>query len=302
MNPEVHPAEYASLNQRFYSMSPYTYLQTRVSALVILSDPTSDPRRQGFKASFDSLQMSFVEVADEDRKKYAAIESTILVHHASETLLRLYLAHSKENPCPWLALSGLLNFRVFKDTIRTLRTQLDQEATVSDLLRVFTGLDTRDSFAGLSESRWSEHREALVLLVRHCIDVVLDDANIYNAAKHGLALGSDEIGMAFGPEGEDALIERSGPTVSYLELVGSSKSKHWHSSLRFVEPGVNLAWVALIMIRLEGLWAMAKFRRVAGAEEPSFIPLARGPIDDLLHKEAPNEVNLRGMSERLHEL
>lgn len=57
---------------------------------------------------------------EEDLSRYAVAESSVLLHHAAETLFRLYLAHRELPPCPWLEVSRLRNFAAFKKQAEAL--------------------------------------------------------------------------------------------------------------------------------------------------------------------------------------
>ncbi|MDQ3580012.1 MAG: hypothetical protein M3443_20925, partial [Actinomycetota bacterium] len=64
------------------------------------------------------------EYDEEAAGVYAAIESTNLLHHAAECLLRLYLAHAGMPPCPWLEVARLRSPSEFKEAVEKLRGSL----------------------------------------------------------------------------------------------------------------------------------------------------------------------------------
>jgi hypothetical protein len=158
---------------------------------------------------------------------YAAVESTVLLHHASEALLRLYLAHAHRKRCPWLALSSILGPAEFKRSVRELRDELNIPERVDDLLEAFSFTSDRSSIEGVSEEVWLSDRAGLVRLVRHLIDEVLEGAHAYNAAKHGLALGAGDLGLQLVPGGEEPLFDHKGPALNFLELGRPSDDRHW---------------------------------------------------------------------------
>ncbi|PPH10473.1 hypothetical protein C5C36_13970 [Rathayibacter sp. AY1G1] len=292
--------EFPALNEQFYEMAPHRYLDSRLTALLLMVGEADDRTRRPASLRFGSITGEPDELSTQERSEYAAIESTVLLHHACEALLRIYLAHAHSNPCPWIALSEFTNPRAFKDAVRKLRRDLEQEETIADLLAVFTGSPDRSIFIDQTEERWANHREALVLLVHHCADVFLDQANIYNAAKHGLALGSQEVGISLKPPGDVPALERNGPTLNYLETAGPPHDKHWRRTLQFVQPDTNVGWVALILREIRVLWSIARHRRVRGVEEVHITFLEVGAVKELSRQETPNAMNLSGFSERLH--
>lgn len=224
----VDPGEFAMLNERFYRMAPARYLRTRLGALMItIGDADlSDAWKAGI--TYGKVRVSSVGDDDDDETiarhttEYAAIESTMLMHHACETLLQLYLAHEYRTPCPWLALSEATDPRAFKNRLRQLRDELTDSTRIDDIVEVFTYTADRSN-TNVTEELWQENREALVVLIREAINVVLDQAKPYNAAKHGLALGAGEIGVSLGGLGETPLLERNGPALNYLEMAGPDR-------------------------------------------------------------------------------
>ncbi|PPI01201.1 hypothetical protein C5C95_03430 [Rathayibacter sp. AY1B7] len=281
-------------------MAPHRYLDSRLTALLLMVGEEDDQAQSPKSIRFGSITAEVEGLSRQERSEYAAIESTVLLHHASEALLRLYLAHARSNPCPWVALSEFTNAREFKEAVRKLRRDLEREETMADLLTVFTGSPDRSIFVDETEERWIDHRDALVLLVHHCADVFLNQSNIYNAAKHGLALGSQEVGFSLKPPGDAPALERTGPTLNFLETAGPPNDKHWRRTLQFVQPDTNVGWVALILREIKVLWSIARRRRVRNVDELHITFLQLGAVKELLRQEAPDAMNLSGFSERLH--
>ena len=119
----------ASVNKRYYSAAPYEYLFQRLIHLVLAAGAPEkldlalgdgvDLGQIRLHSSGIEEQGSFDSLANEGlRKKYVAIEATVLLHQAAETLLRLHLAHECQPSCPWIEMSRLRQPSKFKKKLR----------------------------------------------------------------------------------------------------------------------------------------------------------------------------------------
>lgn len=71
-----------------------------------------------------------------ERIEFAALESTLILHQAAETLLRLYLAHTDDAPCPWVAMTSLRGPGAFSKRVGSLRDGLGSDSVIRDVLKV----------------------------------------------------------------------------------------------------------------------------------------------------------------------
>jgi hypothetical protein len=302
--PQVDPHEFHSLNERFYRLAPYEYLDARLQSLILtVSDDAQDElgRLLARGVSYKNVKATGEPASRTTLDSYAAVESTVLLHHAAEALLRLYIAHSHRERCPWLALSSILGPAQFKTEVRTLRDELGNTERVDDLLEVFSFSPDRSRFAGVTEDAWSSHRDGLVLLIRHLIDEVLNGAHAYNAAKHGLALGAGDLGLSLIPEGEEALFDHKGPALNYLELGGKSDDRHWLLTSTFLSPPRNIAVITLTLSQIQSMWTVGKtVRHVDPPESPTFNPLSLETVKAVLEVDQEMGFTPQGFSERLH--
>jgi hypothetical protein len=302
--PKVSPFEYPSLNKRFYRLAPYDYLDARLQSLVLtVSDDTQEDLAAllGRGVSYKTLKMNGEPSDRTALDRYAAIESTVLLHHASEALLRLYLAHARRAPCPWLELSSLLTPTEFKKALKKLNSELDNLEQVDDLVEVFSFSTDHSFFEGVDEESWASHRAALVRLVQHLIRTFLDGANAYNAAKHGLALGAGDLGLRLGQEGEEPLFDHSGPALNYLELKGAPDDRHWMLTSTFIDPPRNIALVVLVLNQIKNLWTVAKTRhKIERPESARFSPLSLAMVEEVLDGGRKEGFSPMGFSEQLH--
>ncbi|NYJ19776.1 hypothetical protein HNR05_001567 [Leifsonia psychrotolerans] len=115
----------------------------------------------------------------------------------------MYLAHANRNPCPWLEVAKLTNFREFIQRIAALAESLGDDEVLDDLAEVFSYRAMPEFILGGDPTAmWKDHRAGLRDLISAAIRIILDDAHIYNSAKHGMAIVSSDLGLSIG-EGED---------------------------------------------------------------------------------------------------
>ena len=142
------------LNREFYSGMPYGYFGQRLENLLLVATKYDQVRPlvdEGFE--WGKLTINAGPMDHEEReldkqavKVYLLLESLVLLHHAAETLLRLYFAHADPDdpPCPWLAMAPRFDFRRFKadvlarfvpETSRTVRLTAEHKAELCDTFR-----------------------------------------------------------------------------------------------------------------------------------------------------------------------
>jgi len=291
----VSAAEWDALNERFYRMSPHSYLEQRLRSLVLtISDDTDTGQLWDEGVGYRAIKISGQESAGrEGIDRYAALESTVLLHHASESLLRLYLAHEYRTMCPWEALSAMTSFRDVKARLTDLQGQLDDDARLDDLMEVFVYTPDSSKFPGVSAEQWAGHRNALRLVLGAALEEVLGHAHIYNAAKHGLALLAGEVGMSLGEVDNDPVISQSGPALTYLE-----RAPDWQITTTWVQPERNIALTVLVMDQLRNLWNVAQTHRLRAAPQ-TFNPLTVEAVEQALHYGFTPGFNVQTMSEKL---
>ena len=293
----VSATEWDALNRRFYRMSPHSYLEQRLRSLVLtISDDTDIGELWGKGVAYRAIKISEPEpepAQREDLDRYAALESTVLVHHASESLLRLYLAHEYRTMCPWEALSALTSFREAKAKLSDLQRQLDDDRRLADVMEVFVYTADSSKFPGVSDEQWASHRNALRLVISAALEEVLGHAHIYNAAKHGLALLAGEVGMSLGEVDDDPVISQRGPALTYLE-----RAPDWQVTTTWVQPERNIALTVLVMDQIRNLWSVAKTHRLGSAPQP-FNPLTAEKVEHALQYGFTPGFNIQTMSEKL---
>jgi hypothetical protein len=168
---------YQPLNEEFYTGDPADYFIRRLQGLLILKgkpDALRELMLEGIDAGGVRLQLSpgegpgaeSKEDDSEGRSRFVTADAWLLLHHASETLLRLYLAHDQDAPCPALEVARERRPGSFKEKVRTrfISSQRSLEHCAENG-RVFYGSPTAE---GLSSFADDESRRALLLISRVC--------------------------------------------------------------------------------------------------------------------------------------
>lgn len=112
-----------------------------------------------------------------------------------------------------------------------------------------------------SEEKWAEAvRTVDQFLLRYAVNL-LDDAHLYNAAKHGLAVKPGEFGVSLGAK-ENPIINRHGMALQYLEVIDDE----WKKTIEWVETETSLTYVWMAAELMEQLWNVGRQRYTGEGE------------------------------------
>lgn len=195
------PEQYPELNRQFYAghLGPHDYLGHRYRSVFLAAQkPESLPL--AFDSQLTVGEMHALWPAPEpwdelEIRDYVSTESTVLLHHASEALFRLYLAHADSPECPWLAVARLRIPRHFKESVERFLDKRRDPEVQSSLAWVFYGRRTAPPG---DDGSWDDVTQALVRMMSHLGDRLLTEGPLYNSAKHGLSLIPGNASMASG--------------------------------------------------------------------------------------------------------
>ncbi len=301
----VLASEFPMLNRAYYAMDPAEYFRVRLQALALIVSPDVD-HTEAFASglTIGAFEISGSWSHDETAaRRYLALESTILLHHAGEALLRQYLAHAFSEPCPWLKLSSITSPREFKKAVAGLCDELDSQERQRDIQAVFLGASDHEKFKDLSLDLFERETRSRVELLRFVAEEFLENANAYNAAKHGMAMDAGQykvsLGRADDNSGDPPLIEQDGPALHYLRRQGGRDDRHWAKTRQFVNPERNVGLVFVIAEQLSALWRAARFHRRIDRGGFAPTPLDPDSLDGLLHAGAKMGMNVSTMDIRL---
>lgn len=242
-------------------MSPHGYLRMRLRNLYLwMGNPAGMYGLLGEGVKFEEMAISHSGEADaedeEERRRFAAIESEVLLHHVSETLLRLYLVHARLPACPWLELSRERDFKKFKKEVGKLKDRLFSEEESKRIHQVFHVNSERTAIKPTPDvETWGRAAENIGRFLDFYASHFLDSAP-YNAAKHGLALTAGEQGFALGAGREsEPFLSRQGPAIEYLKVGRDAGSRpRWSREVKWIAAKrvVPLNYMGCNLI--EGIW------------------------------------------------
>jgi hypothetical protein len=295
----LHPLDTEALNRAFYAADPADYFARRFRAVVALAAHTDEQLRAEEKVYYyGGIQLtvpdSRTDPPDErGHERFVLIEAEMLVHHLAETLLRMFFAHAVGPDAPWTEVSKLRGFGDFKRRVEgVLRTE-KRDALRRDIAFVFLG--HREPPADLDEAGRQSWRDAVDRIggyVSYFGQLLLDRADTYNAAKHGMAMqaGSSAIQMPGVPE-----FSADGPSIAYL---GVQREKGGKRQLvvrtRWLEVEQDLAASFIGIHLLRGLWLTARIRYVGwpvpGSGYAPYVP--PHPVENLDISGDPEEARV----------
>lgn len=290
-NAPLATEQYSELNATFYSSGgPHEYVRARLQSIIFtLSD---DEEAEAILKT--GLAIGVLEgggsarMPQEARSNYALMESTVLLHHAGEALLRLWLAHKDAPACPWLEVARRTSAADFKKEAEKHATGTSQMPR-DTVAAVFMGGRTPEN-AGIEiqEEQWESSVSGITELLQVVAHTITSEATLYNAAKHGLVgLPSDQADIVI-----EGMRVAGGGGITYLEKTPDNPKFHpgsrsWWLTTSFTNLEANLFLIELIIRAIHSLWTVAnrKYLGVPGelvlvSLDEVFSAVAMGPISD----------------------
>jgi hypothetical protein len=273
---ETLAARYARLNHEFYTADPADYFHVRWLALVLLAGRAGgaiELFKDGVTYGNVVARIDDASIDPDGIRDYVTIESQVLMHQASETLIRLFFAHAGRPECPWLEVARETNFALFKARVRT---QL-LECSTLELTAV-----TRDVFLSIKPSALGLSTTDVDVAVANVTGFLttlarrwLDEAHAYNSLKHGLAVVPSATSLSFTAEGtNDARLMGEGPTMAYLESERDGTHREWKQTTRWLDVNEALALTQVARQMIDSLWQIGRARYDSGPKEVRlFVPV-----------------------------
>lgn len=280
------------LNERFYEGRPWAYFRRRLVHLAMTADPDAElvpPGGLTLTVGRTQIQLDLhddendreADVSPIANTRFVAAEGEVLLHHTSETLLRLALAHlptadGTVPDAPWLALVRERSFEAFKTRVRKHFLDDDEiEVRRTAMQHLFARHPASDDEQ--ADQRLDEFGRYLAYLAR-----VFLDADAYNAAKHGFALRGERSSLDVRVD-DLSVVEASGYSFEMLHAVPDPHGqRRWRLTERWYSIDVTVALIWLATALIENLWTVAR-RRYLGAELP--VVFTPPPLSDLLDLE-----------------
>lgn len=274
------------VNETFYAADPADYLSTRWQLLMLAGG-----RRQDLAQLFaQGVEFAGIEIgphgsatpsepAELSLDPFLTIESQMLLHHAAETTLRIFLAHCSAEPMPWIVMNSNRNFADFKKTVRS--TFVDAHPEPAIVAYVCLGRQTPPS--EISEDDWNAAIDGITLFLTVFAQRFLNDAGIYNAIKHGLGVRASTASLILG--GQQLA---GGTSVDFVESDSwNNGERTWSLTTQWVDLGETLGLVRVATQLIESIWQVGRFRHLGTrASKPTFFPIALRP--DQLRNPSPS--------------
>lgn len=251
-------------NELFYSQQPTSYFRDRLTLLGLRaarSDELADVIGDGFVWGKLHIGGGDDEDLNEDEEetrltRFVITESQVLLHHTSETLIRMFLAHAGRPQCPWLEMAALMDFKTFRAQVSELAASSWPRALRDDVANVFLG--------GTSTAEpapwWDETVDACVQLLQMLARRLNADSNLYNGAKHGMTLIPGEGSLGVFDEAGTPVTGSNGTQLVYLERERVDRGEFkWHQTTRWLNPQQAIWMTTLAISQIEALWTVARW-------------------------------------------
>jgi len=289
--------QFGELNRQFFASrhGPHVYLTHRICGLVRQASNSEASRAaaaEGLHLGEVVLTIDREDPMYDEAHLFAALDATVLLHHASESLLRLYISMLDDEPCPWLATARTRSPGIFKKKVKAAISSLDAEAGRQQLSLLLLGhrsyeasvaIVTRAGGKAVPEELWDSCLKGGADLLKHAATVFLEEAPVYNAAKHGLALLSGEASVRYGDD--DSPIRAQGPSLTYLETIrANSGERKWAQTTRWLKPDQAVAETQLLVGTIAKLWTVAQSRYAAMKSEDSVWPVSDELVSSVLER------------------
>lgn len=267
-------------NESFYRSDPADYLETRLQTLVIIGARRTELVQmlaEGVEYAGITIGPAppdgpeFVDDGSLDR--FLTIESQQLLHHASETTLRLFQVFATGSTTPWIELNRERMPRRFKEAVeKTFITGTPEPERVADVC-----LGSRTPRDGITQDEWDVSVSSITAFLAGFAKCFLEERELYNGIKHGLGVaGGDAVFIV------DATQLGGGPSVEH-PISGDfddQGNRVWSMRTSWVDIGWSLAMVKVASHIIGSMWQVARYRHLGG--EPGgqiWFPGALKPED-----------------------
>lgn len=270
----LDPGQFPELNATFYTARPAEFINMRINVLTLIA--CSEEQLSPVFGAERSIGNAFVPGSPvpslDDRERYLQMEAMMIVHHASEALLRLFFAHVDHPECPWIGMAAFPAPNEFKERLLVdLKAGFNREQIATVFLG---GISPKDAAIDVSEEEFEEFIDGVDRLLWDCALRVLNEAFLYNGVKHGLtaiAINDKSAKMTWRVGGKE-LVLHQGAIHAFLHRLRNPRSKkderQWWFTITDTNPARDLSVARYIASAIGSLWAVAT-RRYTG--RPSSI-------------------------------
>jgi hypothetical protein len=292
---------YPGLNESFYKTRPWNYFYYRLNHLVLVAAKQEDvaklldePFKVGERLTVGPRDRSGdgdperERIADADLKAFVAAEAAVLLYHTSETLLRVYLVHEDRDgkppfsECPVLDIARGRNHAAFKEKVeKRFLGNLDQEERRKRARLVFYGTNDQSAFRERPpDDAWTGGPDNIENFLRYYAETFVD-ADLYNAAKHGLAIHPGEVAMQLANNQGEEILGAKGHAIEYLaEREEKDGSRTWTRATKWVDLELNAAFIMTAMEFMKSIWTVARARYCGEMPEAGVSFYDKQPLFD----------------------
>ena len=259
-----------TFNSHYYQEDgPAEYISMRLDALCLIGGEyeafkeimAGGVRYAGLTVMLEPAQESTPELEQRDKdfhEHFLRIEAHHLKHLAIEALLRLFIGHRGLPECPWMEISRNRRPGQFKDDVRSLIVEAEQNELQSHVAQVFMAQP------GDLESLSDEDQDIslnLASFLRVFAADWLDEAKSYNATKHGLTAVPGAAEYHLGPSSEELTRLGYGDSLTHLSVGDwTDDQRVWTLTTRWIQIEQALAAIAMVIRMLQALWGVARWR------------------------------------------
>jgi hypothetical protein len=210
-----------------------------------------------YEQIFIEAEAGGADVATQDRRRKAFIstESEILLHHAAEALIRLFIGHAEHRECPWLGCASMRSFPEFNAAVSDIAAGRYPHFAeqVRYVFLPFEDVTPPDRAAALT---------GIQRLLRMLARRLEEDRNLYNAGKHGMAVIPRDADFAVGTDLDNLRSMGSGPSFAFLEWVKKDKQIVYSLRTSWVDIQTTMLLTELTIEQMQTLWRIAQARYV----------------------------------------
>lgn len=278
--------EYGYLNERFYARSPASYFTQRLNGLLVIAgaDAEYGPKlREGIEV----LDMGYTVSADErvdsdldDRelRSYITAESEVILHHVTESMLRMLLAHLRGRRCPWLEIVRLRFPQFWTELDSCFDGSVPRAKVERAFASIVIGFDNHNAQLGITEDDFERRVECTYAWLSFFAGELRDRGEVYNAAKHGFTVLAEEAYFGVGDDPAEPFMTHAGPSLELLTYDQIDKAtKQWSSTTVWTNPVLSWFLTRVAADLLGAIWNVGRARYVdqplMSAHAPEFMPI-----------------------------
>jgi hypothetical protein len=270
---DLAPQQWRGFNQPFYSRDPTSYFSQRLSMLALVGARRSDLEEmlaEGVRIGTIQLGASDDEeddepsaLADHERPEFIA-DVVVLFHHTVESMLRMYLAHLGRPDSPRLQIARMRTPGAFKSAVQDLIARVPDLDLLDEVADVCYGVAEGRRITRRVDGQPLDLDFELELMLEtwnwfvYLAKMWLDEAALYNAAKHGFCIDAAASSGFWVGDADDPALAVEGAAITYLDL--DRTTSEWVERRTFVDVSRTMTLTFLAIRLARQVWSVGKTR------------------------------------------